>query len=116
MAVKDRLNEAKNTAQAAGIVVLFSNYLKNLLAGIPLDRKSGEAEATIMLSPGRVNTKIYIVVLNTDRKITRVCQKYSAVKLGAHLIGWMKANGVDIDKIIPADIQEPQEPLNEDEL
>ena len=113
MAVKDRLDEAKNTTQAAGIVVVFSNYLKNLLAGIPLDRKKGEAEATIMLSPGRLNTKIYIVVLNTDRKITRVCQKYSAIKLGAKILGKMKAAGVDVDRIIPADIQEP---LNEDEL
>ena len=113
MAVKDRLEDTKNTTQAAGIVVMFSNYLKNLLAGIPLDRKKGEAEATIMLSPGRLNTKIYIVVLNTDRKITRVCQKYSAIKLGAQILSQLKAQGMDIDKIIPADIQEP---LNEDEL
>lgn len=110
------MEDAKNATQAAGIVVLFSNYLKNLLAGIPLDRKSGEAEATIMLSPGRLNTKIYIVVLNIDRKITRVCQKYSALKLGAQIISKLKADGVDVDKIIPADIQAPQELLNEDEL
>ena len=107
------MEDTKNTTQAASIVVLFSNYLRNLLAGIPLDRKSGEAEATIMLSPSRLNTKIYIVVLNTDRKITRVCQKYSAIKLGAQLLSQLKAQGIDIDKIIPADIQEP---LNEDEL
>lgn len=112
MAVSDRLNKKKYATVSGGIVFFFGRFLRKLLKGMPLDKKNGEVGATIMLSPGLIDTKIYIVALTKERKIVRVCEQYSAKDLGVELLCQMQAHGVDVDAITQG-FNMPQ-PVNED--
>ncbi|MCM1168740.1 MAG: hypothetical protein NC324_02265 [Bacteroides sp.] len=116
MGIGSKLKAARSRAMISGFVNLVSGYLTGLLAGVPLDRENGEAEAVIMLSPGKRDTEVYIVVLSVDRQITRVCKKYSAGELGGALSGKMQAAGVDLGGMVQSHIPDttPDEPLNEE--
>lgn len=105
-----------------GFVKLASSKLTGLLAGVPLDREAGEAQAVIMLSPGKRDTDIYIVALSFDgkeRKIARICRKYTADELGSMLSGKMSAAGVDLGEMVQANLPSEDvtdEPLKEENV
>lgn len=116
MGVFNKLKGARSRALLGNFVNFISSYLTGFLAGVPLDREAGEAEAVIILSPGKRDTDIYIVVLSTDRKIARVCRKYTAEKLSGALSGKMQAAGVDLGDMVQANMPEESndEPLKEE--
>ncbi|MBO8431823.1 MAG: hypothetical protein IAB08_00810 [Bacteroidetes bacterium] len=103
MGLLQKIKEKRNAVLLEAVAKQISKRLYDFTQGVP--RGEGEKETAIMLSPQEKDTDVYVVALDDESKVVRVCSKYQATGLVAMLGGKLQDAGVDLSGLMPQNLE-----------